>query len=123
MHGVTDVWHSDTLDAMAKLIQEPMFWCRRSGDALIRAMGGPYVLGQEEDQLKLVRGSPHTELTRKYFLSPLQCFRNLLPPTLPFSLLLRQYLEKMCIVHSLVYAAVHLALPAAPGVQYFDLWM
>jgi hypothetical protein len=70
-------------------------------------MGGPYVLGQEEDQLKLLRGSPHTEL--------LKSFRNLLPPTLPFSLLLRQYPEKMCIVHSLVYAAVHLALPAAPG--------
>mmetsp|Transcript_15416 Transcript_15416/g.27885 ORF Transcript_15416/g.27885 Transcript_15416/m.27885 type:complete len:85 (+) Transcript_15416:744-998(+) len=31
MHGVTDVWHPDTLDAMAKLIQQPMLWCRRSG--------------------------------------------------------------------------------------------
>jgi len=66
IHGVTDVWHPDTLAAMGQLMQEPNFWCRRSGDALFRAFGGPYVLGQKEEDLKLVRGAPHTELTRTY---------------------------------------------------------
>jgi hypothetical protein len=70
IHGVTEVWHPDTLVAIGQLMQEPHFWCRRSCDALIRSFGGPYVLGQKEEKLKLIRGAPHTELTRKYLLYP-----------------------------------------------------
>jgi hypothetical protein len=66
MHGVTGVWHPDTLAAMGELMHEPSFWSRRGEDALIRSFGGPYVLGQQEDKLKLVRGAPHSELTRKF---------------------------------------------------------
>jgi hypothetical protein len=65
IHGVNNVWHEDMLRDMQRVMEGPNFWCRRSADALIRAFGGPYILGQEEGKLKLVRGAPHTELTRK----------------------------------------------------------
>lgn len=65
IHGVTGVWSPDTLVAIGQLIHEKDFWCCRGPDALIRAFGGPYVLGQDQDNLKLIRGAHHTELTRK----------------------------------------------------------
>lgn len=86
IHGVTNVWHPDTLEAATKFMEEPNFWCRRSSDALIRAFGGAYVLGQQEDKLVLVRGAPHTTLT-----------------------------DRMCLAHNLVYTAVHLTALASPG--------
>lgn len=86
IHGVSNVWHPDTLDAATALLYEPNFWCQRSGDAYIRAFGGPYVLGQESEKLVLVRGAPHTPLTRK-----------------------------LCLAHTLVYTLVHLEEPAEPG--------
>ena len=86
IHGVTNVWHTETLAKMQSAMEEPNFWCRRSEDALIRAFGGPYVLGQQSDQLKLIRASPHTTLT-----------------------------DRMCLAHNLVYTAVHLETPVAPG--------
>lgn len=86
IHGVTNVWHDDTLDDMKRTMHEPDFWCRRSGDALIRAFGGPYVLGQHDEKLKLIHGAPHTELTKR-----------------------------MCLAHNLVYTAIHLVPPVAPG--------
>jgi hypothetical protein len=86
IHGVTNVWHPETMAAVTTLMETPNFWCRRSFDALIRAFGGPYVLGQHEDNLVLVHGAPHTVLT-----------------------------EKMCRAHNLVYTIVHLVPPIAPG--------
>jgi len=86
IHGVNNVWHEETLQAIRKFLHQSFFWCQRSGDALIRAFGGPYVLGQDPEKLKLVRGSPHTELTRK-----------------------------MAVAHNIVYTLVHLVPPAEPG--------
>ena len=87
-HGTTTAvpWLPATLEAVHAALHDEAFWCRRKGDAFIRAFGGPYVLGQDEGKLKLIRGAPHTELT-----AMLSCG------------------------HSLVYAATHLALPEAPG--------
>ena len=68
------------------MMHEDQFWCRRSGDAYIRAFGGPYVLGQQEGKLTLVKGAPHIDIS-----------------------------SKMCHAHSLVYTAVHLQPPAPPG--------
>ena len=57
-----------------------------SSDAFIKAYGGPYVLGQEEGKLKLVKGAPHTPLTKQ-----------------------------ICRGHNLVYELIHLTKPPAPG--------
>ena len=89
IHGVTNVWHPDTLEAVTKAMEEPNFWCRRSSDALIRAFGGAYVLGQQADKLVLVRGAPHTALT-----------------------------DKICLAHNLVYTAVHLIPTSDSRFQY-----
>ena len=55
-------------------------------DAFIRAFGGPYVLGQREGKLKLIKGSPHTPLT-----------------------------AKICKGHNVVYEIIHGVKPAEPG--------
>lgn len=55
-------------------------------DAFIRSFGGPYVLGQNEGKLKLIKGSPHTPLT-----------------------------EKICLGHNLVYEMIHFEKPPSPG--------
>ena len=86
IHGVTNAWHNATLCEVSLLLREPNFWCQRNGDALIRAFGGPYVLGQQPEDLVLVRSAPHTTLT-----------------------------SKMCLAHNIVYTLVHLEPPAAPG--------
>ena len=86
IHGVTNVWHDGTLEAMRALLHQRNFWCQRSPDALIRSFGGPYVLGQQSDKLKLVRGAPHTNLTRQ-----------------------------MAVAHNIVYTLVHLVPPVEPG--------
>jgi len=57
-----------------------------TSDAFIRSFGGPYVLGQQEGKLKLIKGSPHIPLT-----------------------------EKICHGHNLVYQMVHFEEPPAPG--------
>jgi hypothetical protein len=112
IHGVTEIWHSDTLEVMRELMHESNFWCRRSGDALIRSFGGPYCLGQEEEKLKLVRGTPHTELTRECYCI-VECFGMCIAITDAHCPL--HETEKMCAAHNLVYAAVHLVHPVAPG--------
>ena len=79
-------WLPDTLEAARAAMHGESFWCRRKGDAFIRAFGGPYVLGQDEGKLKLIRGAEHTPLTRM-----------------------------ISVGHSLIYTATHLTLPTAPG--------
>ena len=55
-------------------------------DAFIVSYGGPYVLGQQEGKLTLIKGTPHTPLT-----------------------------DRMCRGHNVVYELVHMAKPPAPG--------
>ena len=55
-------------------------------DAFIRSFGGPYVLGQNEGNLKLIKGSPHVPLT-----------------------------EKICRGHNLVYEMIHSEKSPLPG--------
>lgn len=86
IHGVTNVWHPTTLQEMRFAMHQSNFWCRRSPDALIRAFGGPYVLGQDTEKLKLVHGARHTDLTRM-----------------------------MAVAHNIVYMLLHLIPPAEPG--------
>jgi len=87
IHGVTNVWLEGVLDVeLRREVHKPGFWCLRSADAAIRSFGGPYVLGQEKGKLKLVRGAPHTDLTRRF-----------------------------CRANNVVYSAVHLMLPPSPG--------
>jgi hypothetical protein len=62
------------------------FWLNRKGESYIRAFGGPYVLGQQEHDLQLILGANHNEIT-----------------------------ARICRGHNLVYTAVHLEPPAAPG--------
>ena len=62
---------------------------RRNADAYIRGFGGPYVLGQDEEKLRLIRGAPHTHLTST--------------------------IERG---HSLIYTAIHLAHPPPPGARW-----
>ena len=52
----------------------------------IKAYGGPYVLGQQEGKLKLIKGNPHLALT-----------------------------EKLCRGHNIVYTLIHAEKPAEPG--------
>jgi hypothetical protein len=52
----------------------------------IKAYGGPYVLGQQEGKLKLIKPNPHIDLT-----------------------------EKICRGHNIVYTLVHSEFPAGPG--------
>lgn len=54
--------------------------------SFIKAYGGPYVLGQQEGKLKLIKGNPHIDLT-----------------------------EKICRGHNIVYTLVHSEPPAGPG--------
>ena len=63
IHDVTNVWHEETLAAIRSFIHGSNFWCSRTPDAWIRAFGGPYVLGQTRNDLKLIHGAIHTELT------------------------------------------------------------
>lgn len=84
-HGA-HAWLSTTLSRIREACHQTSFWAKRNGDGFIRAFGGPYVLGQEEGKLKLVRPTEHTTLSR---------------------LLSRG--------HSMIYTATHLAHPAAPG--------
>jgi hypothetical protein len=86
IHGVNGVWCPEILKKIRRMIHEENFWCHRSADAFIRAFGGPYVLGQDADKLKLVQGAPHNELTKTISRA-----------------------------HNLVYTLVHLKPPAAPG--------
>jgi len=86
VHGVTNVWSDETLEELRTLMQSADFWCYRSSDAFIKAYGGPYVLGQEEGKLKLLKGAPHTSLT-----------------------------EQICRGHNLVYELIHLTKPPEPG--------
>jgi len=84
-HGA-HAWLPATLSRVRETCHEPSFWAKRNGDGFIRAFGGPYVLGQDEGKLKLVRPAEHTALSR-------QLSRG----------------------HSMIYTATHLAHPAAPG--------
>ncbi|KAL3785984.1 hypothetical protein ACHAW5_005363 [Stephanodiscus triporus] len=86
VHGVTNVWSDATLLEIRDLMQSPNFWCYRSSDSFIKAYGGPYVLGQKEGKLKLVKGAPQTPLT-----------------------------EKVCRGHNVVYELVHMTKPPEPG--------
>mmetsp|Transcript_19284 Transcript_19284/g.30175 ORF Transcript_19284/g.30175 Transcript_19284/m.30175 type:complete len:573 (-) Transcript_19284:348-2066(-) len=86
VHGVTNVWSDETLEGMRELMDSERFWNHRGADAFIRSFGGPYVLGQEEGKLKLIKGSPHTPLT-----------------------------EKICHGHNLVYEMIHFEKPPGPG--------
>lgn len=52
----------------------------------IKAFGGPYILGQQEGKLKLIKGNPHVALT-----------------------------EKLCRGHNIVYTLLHAEKPAEPG--------
>lgn len=52
----------------------------------IKAYGGPYVLGQQEGKLKLIKGNPHVDLT-----------------------------EKLCRGHNIVYTLIHSEPPAGSG--------
>ena len=79
-------WLPATLAALDEAMHASCFWIRRKGDAYIRGFGGPYVLGQDEDKLKLIHGAEHTELT---------------------SMVAR--------AHSLIYTVTHLRHPPAPG--------
>ena len=85
-HAASTPWLDTTLDALDELMHEPTFWCKRKPDSFIRSFGGPYVLGQDEGKLKLIRGAAHSELT-----------------------------QTVCRGHSLLYTAIHLAPPVAPG--------
>ena len=84
-HGCVP-WDPTLLDQLDETMRTPNFWCRRKSDAFIRAFGGPYVLGQDEEKLKLIHGADHTELT-----------------------------SIVCTGHSMVYTAVHLCHPQPPG--------
>lgn len=109
VHGVTNVWSDATLQEICDLMHSPNFWCYRSTgesshcdihdstcrllvspairlDAFIKAYGGPYVLGQKEGKLKLIKGAPHIPLT-----------------------------EKVCRAHNVVYELVHMTKPPKPG--------
>ncbi|KAL7528877.1 hypothetical protein ACHAXR_002683 [Thalassiosira sp. AJA248-18] len=86
VHGVTSVWSDTTLDEMRALMHSPNFWCYRGADAYIKGYGGPYVLGQEEGKLKLIKGAPHIPLT-----------------------------ERVCRGHNLVYELIHSTKPPQPG--------
>lgn len=86
IHGVTNVWSDTTLGEVRHLMESDKFWCYRSSDAFIKAYGGPYILGQQEDKLKLIKGNPHTPLT-----------------------------DKICRGHNVVYELVHMTKPPAPG--------
>ncbi|KAL9190182.1 hypothetical protein ACHAXT_007393 [Thalassiosira profunda] len=86
VHGVTNVWTDATLAGIRDIMHSENFWSFRGGDAFIRAFGGPYVLGQKEGKLKLIKGAPHTSLT-----------------------------EKICRGHNLVYELIHAEKPPAPG--------
>ena len=55
-------------------------------DAFIKAYGGPYILGQQEGKLKLIKGAPHVPLT-----------------------------AKICRGHNVVYELVHATKPPEPG--------
>ena len=55
-------------------------------DAFIVSYGGPYVLGQQEGKLTLIKGTQHTPLT-----------------------------DRVCRGHNVVYELVHMAKPPAPG--------
>ena len=55
-------------------------------DAFIKAYGGPYILGQQEGKLKLIKGAPHLPLT-----------------------------DKICRGHNVVYELVHATKPPEPG--------
>jgi len=83
---VTNVWSDETLEGMRDLMHSENFWSHRGADAFIRSFGGPYVLGQQEGKLKLIKGSPHIPLT-----------------------------EKICRGHNLVYQMVHFEKTPAPG--------
>ncbi|KAL7492622.1 hypothetical protein ACHAWT_003291 [Skeletonema menzelii] len=86
VHGVTNVWSDETLEGMRNLMHSENFWSHRGADAFIRSFGGPYVLGQQEGKLKLIKGSSHTPLT-----------------------------EKICRGHNLVYEMIHHEKPPEPG--------
>lgn len=79
-------WLESTLEAVREAVHSPEMWVQRNCDGYIRAFGGPYVLGQDEDKLKIVHGAPHTAFSRMISRG-----------------------------HSLIYTATHLTHPAAPG--------
>lgn len=86
MHGVSNVWCDLFLNELRKTMHQDNFWCQRKPDALIRAFGGNYVLGQKREKLELLRGAPHTAFTKKITMA-----------------------------HNVVYMLIHLAPPAEPG--------
>ena len=86
VHGVTNIWTEDTLEAISDLMHSPHFWLHRKNESFIRALGGPYVLGQKQDDLHLILGAQHNELT-----------------------------SRICCGHNLVYTAVNLEYPVSPG--------
>ena len=86
IHGVSNVWTPEALQEIRDLIHQANFWLRRKGESFIRVFGGPYVLGQKKDDLRLICGSPHSELS-----------------------------SKICRAHNLIYTAIHLTLPDFPG--------
>ena len=86
IHGVTNVWCKETLQDLRNIMHSSNFWLFRKNDAYIRVFGGPYVLGQKADSLDLVNGHSHNVLT-----------------------------AMICVAQNLVYTAVHLETPPAPG--------
>jgi len=65
VHGVSNVRSDEILKEVRALMQSATFWCYRGADAYIKGYGGPYVLGEEEGNLELIRGASHTPLTKE----------------------------------------------------------
>ena len=71
MHGVESCWLPSVLTDIESFISSDHFFIPfhgihitdRKRDMLSRVFGGGYVLGQKEDDLKLLHGGPHTPLT------------------------------------------------------------
>ena len=86
IHGVTNVWADQTLEAISDLMHTEHFWLNRKGESFIKVYGGSYVLGQKVDDMQLVLGATHQALT-----------------------------NRICCAHNLIYTVIHLENPAAPG--------
>ena len=86
VHGVTNVWTDQTLEEISDLMHTEHFWLNRKGESFIKVYGGSYVLGQKVDDMQLVLGATHQELT-----------------------------DRICCAHNLIYTVIHLENPAAPG--------
>ena len=92
-HGIEGCWTKDTLQLLDQLMGSDSFFNKhgsqhqnRKKDQLICVFGGPYILGQKEDDLKLVLGSPHTSLT-----------------------------SRICTAKNIIYAIIHLSHAPIPG--------